>query len=225
MEKHHAKKKGLEVEAYNRDIEYWNTYYSTKKLGFENQSLFAEFVIQDLEAEKSLLELGCGNGRDSLYFAKNGIYVTAIDASDKAISLLNTHFRLRTAQFICGDFVESEEIYQKQYDYCYSRFTWHSITQEQETNLLYNLPRAIKSNGRLFIEARSIHDDIFGEGCNVGENAYIYNDHFRRFIDMHQLTEKLVRFGFSIKSAQEGRGFAPYKEEDPVLIRIEAIKG
>ena len=37
---------------------------------------------------KSILELGCGNGRDSFYFAKNGLNVTAIDASNAVIEKL-----------------------------------------------------------------------------------------------------------------------------------------
>ena len=41
-----------------------------------------------IEIGGNLVELGCGNGRDSLYFAKHGVHVTGIDASEVAINEL-----------------------------------------------------------------------------------------------------------------------------------------
>jgi SAM-dependent methyltransferase len=36
------------------------------------------------EGKTALLELGCGRGRDTLFFARNGLHVTALDYSDVA---------------------------------------------------------------------------------------------------------------------------------------------
>ena len=35
--------------------------------------------------KKSLIDIGCGNGRDSIFFSKNNFHVTGIDISQKAI--------------------------------------------------------------------------------------------------------------------------------------------
>ncbi|WP_052058198.1 class I SAM-dependent methyltransferase [Helicobacter jaachi] len=45
------------------------------------------------KAPKSLLELGCGNGRDALYFAKHGIAVIAIDQVQEEIAFLQEQAR------------------------------------------------------------------------------------------------------------------------------------
>jgi len=37
---------------------------------------------------KTLLDLGCGNGRDSLYLARKGLYVTAVDWSKSGLDQL-----------------------------------------------------------------------------------------------------------------------------------------
>lgn len=72
---------------YDRDVEYWNKFYESRP-DIEQPSLFARSVIKMVQKGKSILELGCGNGRDSFYFAKNGLNVTAIDASNAVIEKL-----------------------------------------------------------------------------------------------------------------------------------------
>lgn len=85
---------------FNRDSNYWNQYYQNHRT--DSPSLFAQSL--ELEPEKKILELGCGNGRDSIFFDKLGLEVTAIDASQTAIDILNRENS--RINFICGDFVE-----------------------------------------------------------------------------------------------------------------------
>ena len=69
-----------------KDNEYWNTFYSKKKL-IKKPSSFAFEIVKYLDSDKKLLELGCGNGRDSFFFAKNGIHVIALDLSNQVIDI------------------------------------------------------------------------------------------------------------------------------------------
>ena len=208
-----------------RDVEYWNRYYKTHQPGAEKPSQFAMDMYKYMQPEKSLLDLGCGNGRDSLFFAKNNIQVTGIDASKEAINLLNAYSgdSINTL-FICDDFVSSSALFQQQYDYCYSRFTMHTIDEQQEKILLENVYEALKDNGLFFIEARSINDSIYGKGTNVGRNEFIYNDHYRRFIEKEELQNKLIENGFKIKFIVEGQDFALTENSNPTLIRVIAQK-
>ena len=57
------------------DKEYWTKYYEDNSKP-TNASTFAEFVLPKLEKNKCLIELGCGNGRDSVYFSQNNIIKT-----------------------------------------------------------------------------------------------------------------------------------------------------
>lgn len=107
------------------------------------------------------------------------------------------------------------------YDCIYSRFTLHAITEQQEDELLDNIKDALNKGGILCI-ARTIHDDIFGMGKQVAHNAYIYNEHFRRFIDVNEFQNKLEKLGFSIISIEEAHGFSKTAESDPMLMRCIA---
>lgn len=201
--------------------EYWDSYYQTERE--LEPSKFARFCFENyMEKGKSLLEIGCGNGRDSLYFLEKGIYVTGVDSSIVAIKGLRDRV-MRTKKeglFLCADFVDSDVIYQRNYDYCYSRFTLHAINKTQEVKLLKNICNGFEKGGLLFIECRSVDDSLYGKGEQVEENAYIYHGHFRRFLELEYLKKELVNLGMEILYAKQAHGFAPKDGEDPAVIRI-----
>lgn len=212
------------MEVYSTDNQkYWNDYYKNRKLT-QRPSFFAENILKYLDKGKLLIDLGCGNGRDSIFFWQQGIQVIAIDSADIAMKQLKAQYSNSDIQFISGDFVENE-IYKKyKADYFYSRFTIHAITDWQQNLLLKNVYQCLKNNGILFIEARSVLDDIYGKGEPAGRNAYIYEEHYRRFIVAGELENALESEGFTIISSEESRGFAPFEGTDPVILRMIAKK-
>lgn len=204
---------------FDRDTDYWNTYYSNR-LAMDTPSPFAKFISDYLRKGKNLLELGCGNGRDSFHFADMGLNVTGIDASDAIIADLKTRPNMGNCYFICDDFVCSSALFAGQYDYCYSRFSIHAINELQEREVFKNVYGALKQGGAFFIETRSVNDDLFGKGKRAGENAYIYDGHYRRFIIKSELEKNAKQAGFQIMYSEEKRGFAPFGDSNPPVIRL-----
>lgn len=201
---------------------YWNQYYKNRVCSQE-PSPFAQYVATLVEPGKRVVELGCGNGRDAVFFAGRELQVTALDMSREAIAQLRSR-NIANAEFLCGDFVNSNVHQPDSYDYAYSRFTIHSINRNQEQVLLNNLFRGLRPNGKLFIEVRGVNDPLFGKGRQVERNAYFYDNHYRRFIVLDELVESLEQRGFRVEYAQERTGFAPYGNDDPPVIRIVAAK-
>lgn len=200
---------------------YWEQYYLNHKMPSE-PSPFAKFVSPFLGKGKRLIELGCGNGRDSIFFVKEGISVTSIDQCEKEIAYLNEKFSdINDIKFLASDMTNMKNDISS--DYFYSRFTIHSIDSEGENKLLDYVSRNINPNGLFFIEVRSVNDELFGKGKKLGKNTY-YTDHPRRFIELTELRTNLTKFGFEIIYQLESKGLAPYKEEDPTVIRVIAQK-
>lgn len=212
-------------DSFGRDVAYWDNYYKKQMAEIENPSDFARTVLDYIKPGKKLIDLGCGNGRDSVFFARNGIDVTGIDLSGEAISQLN-QMGIDHARFVCDDFVTSKALYQIQYDYFYSRWTMHAISGRQEEELLQNVFKSLRTGGLFFVEARSIRDELYGRGEKAGEkNAFIYNEHYRRFMDKERFVERLTQMGFDIISVAEDQGFSKTQFSNPVLVRIIASKG
>lgn len=202
---------------YKRDTAYWNTYYNGKE-PHKEPSLFARYLWDHFSDQIcSLIDAGCGNGRDSLFFADLGIRVLGVDASDQAIQHLQSS-RKDNAEFICGDFIQVLSDCEKS-DAVYSRFSIHAVDRSQQTVFLDKAYQALNENGLLFIESRSIHDEIYGQGECVGKDEYIFNGHYRRFLRLEELIKETAAAGFEILEASESRGYAPYGDADPLIIR------
>ena len=68
------------------DLEYWNTFYSLRK-GVNLPSEFAKSLVgKFIHRGDRILELGCGNGRDTIFFASKECPIVGIDQSAVAIN-------------------------------------------------------------------------------------------------------------------------------------------
>ena len=63
---------------------YWNTFYSKASIPAV-PSQFCVLVSTELSRSTPIVEFGCGNARDSLYFISQGFTVLASDLSKEAI--------------------------------------------------------------------------------------------------------------------------------------------
>lgn len=208
---------------YDRDTLYWDRFYRDVS-DLSEPSHFAQMCIHYMHPGDAIVELGCGNGRDSIYFCDHKLDVTAIDASQTAINSFEMYRDKEHINCICADFVSWLDRCEEKFDHCYSRFTIHAVNEIQEDILLHNVYNALKKRGLFYIESRSINDELYGAGECVGRNAYKYDGHYRRFIVIDELREKLVKMGFEIIYSAEERGFAPFGNDDPPIIRIVARK-
>ena len=60
---------------------YWNQFYKNINLTLKHTS-FAKFAYDRVKHKKFIIyDVGCGNGRDSFYFAKKGFHLFAMDQS------------------------------------------------------------------------------------------------------------------------------------------------
>lgn len=201
------------------DKEYWENYYKNAKLVTE-ESPFAKFFVSNFKIEGTLIELGCGNGRDAAYFASKDIQVLGTDQCHSSIGRLN-ELNLPNAIFEVADFTNLST--EKQFDNIYSRFTLHSVEEDAQERVIAWASKAIR-NGYFAIEVRSVKDSFCGQGELVGKNTWFKDNHSRRFVECSELHKSLVKHGFEIIYEIESNGLAVYKNEDPVVIRVIARK-
>tara|TARA_B100000767_G_scaffold261280_1_gene272762 strand:- start:3642 stop:4799 length:1158 start_codon:yes stop_codon:yes gene_type:complete len=210
------------IEAdYGRTL-YWSKFYK-KKLAVNYPSPFAEFCFPRILNDQRLLEIGCGNGRDSQYFAEKGVNVVALDKSQDAIEICKQRNNANNLNYFCCETSELENHIGGKYDFIYSRFSLHAMTVTEEMNTLNSAFNLLESNGYLFIECISINDILFRKGEVLSPTERL-DGHYCRFIDLAILNEKLENIGFTVIESTESSGLAVFKDEDPVVIRIFAKK-
>ena len=74
-------------------IEYYNqnaSEYFERTVNIDMQDIWDRFTVL-LPEGASILDLGCGSGRDSAYFISRGFDVTAMDASEEMCDLAAIH--------------------------------------------------------------------------------------------------------------------------------------
>lgn len=200
------------------DKPYWENFYKTNKAPVEPSS-FAKFVLANfLKRGQIIIELGCCNGRDALFFAHNGVKTLAIDQCNSGFSgLKHDNLKLHV-----GDFTELEDM--KNLSAVYSRFTLHAISREEEQKVFTWAANNIKAGGQFFIEVRTQKNELYqkGEAVEGEPDAFIYNNHYRRFLNFEQTVAKLKELGFTILFASEDKGFAPFGDTDYIFGRIIA---
>lgn len=210
--------KKVDLEKENR---YWESYYN-KNPDPISPSDFAKFVLKSIDDLKgSFIDLGCGNGRDAVFFNKKGINVTGVDLVCAEIDYLNANYANETLRFVCDDFTNLPKIDAK---YLYSRFTMHSIVEKQEDQLLKWVTANLNSNGLFFIEARSIKDEKLKKGEKISKVENIADKHYRRYMDLKRFKKKLGHNNLKVIYEVESTGLAIYKDEDPVIIRLVISK-
>lgn len=203
---------------------HWNDYYAHDEAPLEPSS-FARHCQPYVQLDQPLLDAGCGNGRDALFFTRQGCTVWALDYSQMAIEKLKTTWSsLARLHFLVGDLGNLSSVNSlPAFGTIYSRFVLHAITEDEERIFLEWSQKKLLPGSLLMIEARSVNSSLYGVGMPCGRDAFIHG-HYRRFIRKNELEVKLKLLGFELLESVEAAGLAIYKDDDPVVIRIIARK-
>src|SRR5581483_11353899 len=82
------------LSMYHTRMEQQSSYWSTKPARKVEKNAFADLCASYLSGSEKLLDLGCGRGEDSLFFARMGCAMTAVDISEANVS----HLRQRATE-------------------------------------------------------------------------------------------------------------------------------
>ena len=74
------------------EAEYWDSDWTGSPVKPVNNFARRAYKLIKARNLRSLLDLGCGNGRDSVYFFRKGLKVTALDFSQSGIDILKSRF-------------------------------------------------------------------------------------------------------------------------------------
>lgn len=161
----------------------------------------SNFAITRKYTGKTIIDLCCGNGRDTKYFNDSGNKCTGIDKKDEVDISGNR---------IQSDIIEYLKSYNGYIDVVYCRFGFHAFDEATED---FIIDWASKHAQELAIEVR-IEGDV---------PVLFVKDHYeRRYADPIKLTNKLIKAGFNFVSCKTGHGMAKFGKEDALVGRFIA---
>ena len=205
---------------------FWENYYSGNKF-VDFPSPFAEYCVNEgLVGNAVIVDIGCGNGRDSYYFVNNSAKeVVGIDQSEVVIvkNIENIGNLKKPIQnkikFYSGNFVKPESYHGLNATLYYSRFTFHAITHNEQLIFLSMLSEIMNSGDISAIEARTINDKTFQKGVKTNKNTN-FTDHHRCFSNPIEIIQTIIDKNFELLYFEESDKFAIFNDEKPSVMRI-----
>lgn len=197
----------------SENSEYWDNYYNNKKSILPNSD-FSKFALTYIKTNSSLIDIGCGDARDSVFFAKNNIKTLGIDFSQVTITK-NKKYETDILKFKKQNLMDIEKL-TKSFEYAYCRFMLHAINYEIQEQIFQWMSKSISD--KIFIETRITDSKIDPQKYN----------HYRRNFTQGEVVKSLEKHNFRIIYSQASRDFSRYKKSyivkdlthDPLLLRI-----
>lgn len=213
----------------DRESVYWANFYARNTFS-AGSNFFQELDKRD-DLPHTVLDIGCGDGRDSFAFAESGHHVIGVDRSHIGIDYavkksvdvgLSNYLSFMTCDVVDTDSVR--QVIEKARTESgngpilfYMRFFLHSIPKKTQDRLLRTISLCARRGDYIAAEFRTLKDQ---------DTTKTYENHYRRYQSGLAFGRALrEHYNYVILKEERGKGLSPYKGEDPHLYRVVARKG
>ena len=177
-----------------------------KKYGFESPfepDPLAKKAMNYIKSGKNLLDIGCGEGADSVFFAKQGFQVNAMDNNSAYLSRLQAFQKDNNISnlIIQNCNVISNSYTQNYYDVINCLLVGCCMRRSEFEKMLVSIKQAVKPKGVVVMSLRNYLDPEFKEYTSTDEmiepNTYLKKDaccEIRYFIEKGRLKDVFKDF-------------------------------
>jgi ubiquinone/menaquinone biosynthesis C-methylase UbiE len=160
-----------------RNTRIWDKIYK-KYREVENQSIiipssFVKFLKQ--KKVKKILDLACGTGRHSLYLAKQGFKVIAVDSSSEALKILKRKIKEQNLINIYVKKGSLDKIPLKKSSVdaiiCTKALSHGKLADIKR--YITEIYRVLKPHGLILVDLLSINDPDFGKFKEIGPRTFL----------------------------------------------------
>lgn len=184
----------------------FSTTKLSKKYGFESPfkpDLLAKKAMPYIKSGKTLIDVGCGEGADSVFFAKQGFQVVAIDNNN---SYLNRLQAFQKDNHISNISIQNCNVInysypQNHYDVINCLLVGCCMRRSEFEKMLVSIKQSVKPTGVIIMSLRNYLDPEFEEYSSTDEmiepNTYLKKDaccEIRYYIEKGRLKEVFKDF-------------------------------
>lgn len=190
----------------------WKKIWSEPKQMASNN--FARRSFSDIKNKpfKTLLDLGCGIGADSIFFSQHGLDVTSVDFSESGIQQLKEQVSAKNIDNITPVVMDISKLDfpPNSFDVIYAHLSLHYFDDQTTTSIFDEVHTILKPKGVFFVKCKSIEDSLYGVGQQVDKDMFDRDGHVRHFFSKEYMAEKLDRFDI-IKIGKTSSTYSQYK--------------
>lgn len=144
-------------------VDYYNKHassYYENTVDLDMTEVLEQFIAL-LPESSTVLDLGCGSGRDSLYFIDKGFDVTAIDGAEELCELAQIHIG---QDVLCMEYEDME--FDQVFDGVWACASLVHITKDRIDFILDKITKSIKAEGVLYMSFK------YGDNSGIGSKEY-----------------------------------------------------
>ena len=203
----------MDKEKLDQQSQHWEASFSNnaEMFGLE-PSIAAIKALKKFKEENitSIIELGAGLGRDTIFFAKNLIKVYALDYSKASIeNILNKSKKLNIEKLITPqvfDIRKKLPFESNTIDGCFSHMLYcMALSNSDLKNLNDEIFRILKPGGINIYTARHTGDGDYKNGIHRGEDLYENDGFIVHFFSKDKINSLLKGFkNLKIENFEEG---------------------
>jgi len=202
----------------NNQEEYWEINYANKPKMFGLAPSFAAEEALKIFKKKnisSIVELGAGLGRDTIFFAKNNIKVEALDYSKKAVMSIKKKVKeLNLSEFVSTkvfDVRKKLPFKNNSIQGIFSHMLYcMSLKNLEVQNLNSEILRVLVKGGVNIYTVRNFEDGDYKNGLHIEDESYQNDGFIINFFSKKKIEELLVGFS-NIKIDRFNEGNFPRK--------------
>jgi len=204
----------LDQKKLDQQSQYWEKSFSNKPEMFGLEPSIAAKIALKLFKEKKIskiIELGAGLGRDSIYFAKNFIFVEALDYSKTSIeSITDKSIKLNLTNLIKPKFfdVRKKLPYEdNSIEACFSHMLYcMALSNYDLENLNNEICRVLKPGAINIYTARHTEDGDYKNGIYRGKDLYENDGFIVHFFSKEKINRLSKGFEIlNIEKFEEGK--------------------
>jgi SAM-dependent methyltransferase len=171
--------RGRELAADDQQAQWERTYANRTDFFGKSASEPARAALERFEADgaQDLLELGSGQGRDTLLFLTAGLRVTALDYATDGLEQIASKARAAgvadALSLVTADVRHPLPLEDASFDACYSHMLFNmALTTLELEALMAEVKRVVRRGGLLVYSVRNTSDSHFGAGIDHGDGMF-----------------------------------------------------
>ena len=204
----------MDQKKLDQQSQHWETSFLNKPEMFGLEpSEAAVKALKSFQEQgiKNIVELGAGLGRDTIFFAKNSIYVEALDYSKASIeSITNKSKKLNLNKFIKSKVFDTRKklpFKDSSIEGCFSHMLYcMALSNFDLENLNSEILRILKPGGINIYTARHTDDGDYKNGIHIGEGLYENDGFIVHFFSKNKVDQLSKGFEIlNIENFEEGK--------------------
>lgn len=166
--------------------EFWNECHKKfikKRENIVHDNWLEEFNEIIEKSSKPIIDLGCGNGHNTLYLIEKGKQTISVDYSDFAIEKIKENIPKTKA--VLFDMTEEFPFEDNSAEIIIADLSLHYFSKEITQRIIKEIQRVLVPNGHLLFRVNSVNDINHGalQGEKIEENFYFIKSITKRFFD------------------------------------------